>query len=168
MIILNDPGAPACRNSAGRKGEDRMPQTPPAAAGQERKKRFRQLPATLLGVAVLTWIYLEIGCPLRWLTGIACPGCGMTRALAALIRLDFSAALQMHPLVFLLPTAAVWLVLGLLGRRLPKKTERCLIFAAAALLLAVYLIRLSAGDPVVKPDFSSSVLHKIICFFGGD
>jgi hypothetical protein len=147
-------------------GGNCMLQTPPAAA-PGRKKRFRCLPATLLGIVLLVGIYIRIGCPLRWLTGLACPGCGMTRALAALLRLDFSAALRMHPLVCLLPPAAVWLVFGLLGRRLPQKTERRLIVAAAALLVTVYLIRLLAGDSVVKPDFSSSVLHNILSFWRG-
>ena len=128
-----------------------MLQTPPAAA-QEQKKRFRLLPATLLGIVLLVGIYSRIGCPLRWLTGLACPGCGMTRALAALLRLNFSAALRMHPL-------------GLSGRRLPQRAERRLIAVAVVLFVVIYLIRLFTGDPVVKPDFSSSVLHNILSFW---
>ena len=141
-----------------------MLQTPPAAA-QEQKKRFRRRPATLLGIVLLVGIYSRIGCPLRWLTGLACPGCGMTRALAALLRLNFSAALRMHPLVCLLPLAAVWAALGLSGRRLPQRAERRLVAVAVVLFVVIYLIRLFTGDPVVKPDFSSSVLHNILSFW---
>ena len=37
-------------------------------------------------------------CPWRRLTGTNCPGCGMTRALMALLRGDLDHALGMHPL----------------------------------------------------------------------
>ncbi len=48
------------------------------------------------------------GCVIRNVTGIACPTCGMTRAVFAVVTLRFSDALHSHPLVFLLiPLAAV-------------------------------------------------------------
>lgn len=141
-----------------------MTPKPPAAAPKP-NRRVGSAAATLAGSLLLAAFYLRFGCPLRTLTGIACPGCGMTRALRALLRLDAAEALRMHPLVCLLPAAAVWLLLALLGRRLPPKTERRLLLAAALLLVAVYCIRLIAGDPLVKPDVSHSVLHTILSFW---
>lgn len=38
-------------------------------------------------------------CLFRTLTGFYCPGCGMTRALHALVHLDLVTALRMNPLV---------------------------------------------------------------------
>jgi hypothetical protein len=38
-------------------------------------------------------------CLFRALTGFYCPGCGMTRALHALLHLDLGTALRMNPLV---------------------------------------------------------------------
>ena len=55
--------------------------------------------------AVLAPFYLTVGCPLRFLVGISCPGCGMSRAVEALLCFDFERAYLMHPLVFLLPVA---------------------------------------------------------------
>ena len=45
-----------------------------------------------LFVAWLALYLLDIGCVFRLMTGIPCPGCGMTRAWLAALRLDFSAA----------------------------------------------------------------------------
>ena len=46
------------------------------------------------GVIVLIF---AVGCPIRRITGIPCPGCGMTRAFVSLIEFDFSAAFYFHP-----------------------------------------------------------------------
>ena len=45
-----------------------------------------------LFVAWLVLYLLDIGCVFRLMTGIPCPGCGMTRAWLAALRLDFAAA----------------------------------------------------------------------------
>ena len=69
-----------------------------------RKKIFlsktKTLCAVILSYHLLTWF---TGCPFRFFFGISCPGCGMTRALLAALRLDFAAAFSYHPLFFLLP-----------------------------------------------------------------
>ena len=44
---------------------------------------------------VLFYVVLEglgVTCPIRFLTGVSCAGCGMSRAWLALARLDLSAA----------------------------------------------------------------------------
>ena len=45
-------------------------------------------------------------CPFRLLTGHACPGCGMGRALVAAMRGDFALSFAHHPLG--LPLLALW------------------------------------------------------------
>ena len=60
------------------------------------------------------------GCPFHRLTGIACPGCGTTRAVAHLLRFDLAGGFAMNPLfltgavAFLLggALAPAWLALG--------------------------------------------------------
>lgn len=39
-----------------------------------------------------------ITCPIRYLTGISCAGCGMSRAWISLLRLDAASAFAYHPL----------------------------------------------------------------------
>lgn len=46
---------------------------------------------------------LGIPCPFYKLTGHFCPGCGMTRAISALLRGEFHLAWQYNMLVYLLP-----------------------------------------------------------------
>ena len=56
------------------------------------------LGALLLVAAVLI---MDVGCVFRKTTGVPCPGCGMTRAHLAALRLDFKDAFFYHPLWFL-------------------------------------------------------------------
>ena len=44
--------------------------------------------------------YIYTICPVVLLTGIPCPGCGMTRALMCVLRLDFAGAWEMHPFIY--------------------------------------------------------------------
>lgn len=91
-------------------------------------------------------------CPVALLTGVACPGCGMSRAMAWLLRGDVERATVYHPL------APIVLVLGLLavgwalGRRTwgwkaasPTLTSGVLI-GLAVLLMGVWVARLMTGS----------------------
>lgn len=55
--------------------------------------------------------FAGVGCPVKHLTGLDCPGCGSTRALGALTRLDVGAAFDHNVLVpgALLFVVASWL-----------------------------------------------------------
>ncbi len=82
---------------------------------------------------------LDVTCPIKWLTGVSCPGCGMTRALLAALRLDFASAVHYHPLFWLPPVALV----GYLVRdRVPKGTQKAALWTACGLLIAAYVLRL--------------------------
>ena len=94
-----------------------------------------------------------IFCPVRLLTGIPCPGCGMGHALVFALRGDFGGSWHSHPLgmpLLLLWTA--WLGWGLvnLARGRAFSDEFFLVFrrpaaewAALILVLAVYAVRVA-------------------------
>lgn len=80
------------------------------------KKRL--LKATVISTALIiagcayTVFYKKFGiglvCPLNFITGYQCPGCGITRMCLSLMRLDFKAAWSYNPVIMcMLPIGAV-------------------------------------------------------------
>jgi len=59
-------------------------------------RRIPTLIVGVAGVAVLTGSWL---CPIHAVTGLYCPGCGMTRAILAVLRLDPTTAVHQNALV---------------------------------------------------------------------
>lgn len=80
-------------------------------------------------VAAGVWVLRQIdpnaadsrlpGCVFYHLTGLYCPGCGMTRAAHALVHGDLRQMLAMNPLLPVLIVMLPLLVLHALGYRLP-------------------------------------------------
>ena len=118
-------------------------------------KKNRPLIVTL--AAVSPW-YLTAGCPIRFIFGICCPGCGMSRAVMAVLRLDFEAALHYHPLVFVLPIAVV---VYFIRDKIPKKLMTILCTAAILILVTVFVIRLTGDSPIVYWDLSKGALYRL-------
>jgi uncharacterized membrane protein len=52
----------------------------------------------LIPVGACIAIIFVLGCPFKWITGIPCPGCGMTHAFLAAAQFDFANAFLYHPL----------------------------------------------------------------------
>ena len=85
---------------------------------------------------------LGITCPIKWLTGCSCAGCGMSRAWLSVLRLDFAAAFGYHPLFWM---SAVVCVCLLMGERLTPLLRSAGAAICIVCFLAVYFWRLS--DP---------------------
>jgi Protein of unknown function (DUF2752) len=90
-------------------------------------------------------------CPFALITGMACPGCGMTRAASYLARGDVSTALGYHPLVPLIAVLAVggwaWYLLRRSGRvqALPTRWVNTILIVTGVMLLGVWAARLLSG-----------------------
>lgn len=69
--------------------------------------------AAYFGAVYLLFPLLGIRCVFLDFLGFPCPGCGMTRAALALLRLDVAAAWGYHPLVFAMPYVALYLFFDL-------------------------------------------------------
>lgn len=88
-----------------------------------------------------------VPCVFHKLTGLLCPGCGISRMCIALMRLDFRAAFHYHPLVMLL--APFWLYAFLTwlvsyireGKREQTKAQKGIVLGSIVLLLAFGILR---------------------------
>ncbi len=63
--------------------------------------------------------FLGFECVFKKYLHIICPGCGMTRAVKALVHLDFASAFFYHPMVFSMPLVFVYILKN--GRLFKKK-----------------------------------------------
>lgn len=89
-------------------------------------------------------IILFYRCPFKMITGIDCPGCGLTRAFGCILLCDFSAAVQYHPLSPLIFFELCYLMYYqfILRRKLNDRAVAVCIFINALLMLAVWLCKI--------------------------
>ena len=128
------------------------------------KKRFQRAEPLAIVVVIAAFYgvlhLIGVNCPIRFLTGISCPGCGMTRAWISLLQGNLSAAVSYHPLLFTVVPAVIAVFFR---SRIPKRIFSILTWALILLFLAVYLYRMlfSSSDVVVfRP--RSGVLYRAI------
>ena len=130
---------------------------------------LKALKEEIAALAVIAVFYivlqgLGISCPIKFVTGISCAGCGMTRAWKALLfHGDFRQAFYYHPL-FLLPVG--FLVLYLFKNGINPKVYKFFIFTICILFVIVYIYRIFSGsDTVVTVNIREGLLYKLISVF---
>ncbi len=128
---------------------------------------YKALLAATAGMVLLFLFLFSVGitCPIKFVTGISCPGCGMSRACFAALRGEFAAAFAYHPLWFLLPVAFPTLIV------LKRKDSRMflpLLITAAAVMIAVWCYRLLFVDTaVVVCDPANNLFARLLRWIGG-
>ncbi|MCR4843026.1 MAG: DUF2752 domain-containing protein [Eubacterium sp.] len=135
---------------------------------EELKKTVKEfaVPVAIIAALYAFFWFVGIGCPIKYVTGVSCLGCGMTRAWLAVLRLDFSAAFYYHPLFWLVPIGVVWFVYR---RRIPKKVYNAGVFTFCALFVIVYVVRLFHSDgQVVSIHLEENIYSKIFRFLKGE
>lgn len=114
----------------------------------------------LIFIIYLILNLVGFGCPIRALSGLSCPGCGMTRATLSVIRLDFKDAFYYHPLFFLPP---FMFILFLFEDFIKPKYYKAAWTVILVLFLVTYFYRLLfTGSDVVKIDISSGLVLKLL------
>lgn len=90
-------------------------------------------------------------CPMVLLTGLPCPGCGMTRAAILFLKGRWQEAWQMHPFLYLLLALAVWAIISryVLGRE--SSGLKGAVAAAAILAVIYYGYRMAVLFPDRSP-----------------
>lgn len=99
----------------------------------------------LLGSGLLIWVWwrFSLPCVPRLLTGVICPGCGMTRAWEAALRLELSRALEYHPMFWSVPVFILFILFdGRLFRN--ARLNHWLLGGLAAAFFLCYVFRLIA------------------------
>ncbi len=93
----------------------------------------------LIGMALVLWVSMRWPCVFRAMTGLPCPGCGLSRAWLSALHLDFYGAFSYHPMFWGIPVMAlIWLFSG---SKIPRWGVIAVI-AIAMLYFVCYIIRL--------------------------
>ncbi|WP_051545187.1 DUF2752 domain-containing protein [Butyrivibrio sp. MC2021] len=120
----------------------------------DKRDRIRALAKEFVPIGIFVILYIVafsnlgfgLPCIFRWVTGLMCPGCGMSHALAAIVRLDFGEAAKWNILsVTLLPVLIIFFIIR--GIRYINKGKEdfrlweILFLVACALVCAVFFIK---------------------------
>ena len=127
-----------------------------------RKNERKELICAATAVVVLYTAMESIGitCPIKFITGISCAGCGMSRAWMAFLQLDIAKAFAYHPLFWLVPIAVIVL---LCKSKINIKFYKIFMFTIAGAFVIVYLYRMFIGDGnVVVFEPQNNIVFRII------
>ena len=125
----------------------------------------RAVRGTLIHIAIIVAFALYafiLKCPAREWLGLCCPGCGLTRACLAALRLDMVSALHYHPLFWLFPPY-IFLYMHRRAFRLPfrERVWHVGLTVVCVLMIVQYAVRLFTGSDVVYIDPQRGYLFKL-------
>ena len=128
------------------------------------KRRLNRIEViTSVAAVVVLYVILEsfgVTCPIKYITGISCAGCGMSRAWIALLHFNIHDAFMYHPLFFLPP---VVVIVMLLKSKINIKFYKIFMFTIAGAFVIVYLYRMFIGDGnVVVFEPQNNIVFRII------
>lgn len=108
-----------------------------------RNMREKLTVLAILAGSVLLRLFFRPQCPILSLTGIPCPGCGMTRACFAVLRGDLITAFACHGMVWSLPLLLLLFLFD--GRLFSRRRANVLIFSLLGLgFLINWIAKLTA------------------------
>lgn len=113
---------------------------------------------------------VSISCPIKWLTGIPCPMCGMTRSLTALLQGDFGRSMSFHSLgiilfvglisTFLIVSAELLINRSIAFSKHDRTLKKTIGFSMISLFLIHHGIRLV---PMVRSgELAASISDSVI------
>ena len=81
-------------------------------------------------------------CPIRYFTGIQCPGCGAQRSVRALFSGDIVAAFQLNPLIYVAPVFMLWIYLAerYATTAASFRAQKIVIIGASVILVVVNVV----------------------------
>ena len=134
------------------------------SGGNADKRRLNRIEViTSVTAVVVLYVILEsfgVTCPIKYITGISCAGCGMSRAWIALLHFNIHEAFMYHPLFFLPP---VVVIVMLFKSKINIKFYKIFMFTMAGAFVIVYLYRMFIGTgDIVVFEPQNNILFRII------
>ena len=134
------------------------------SGGNADKRRLNRIEViTSVTAVVVLYVILEsfgVTCPIKYITGLSCAGCGMSRAWIALLHFIIHEAFMYH-LLFLLPPVVV--IFMLLKSKINIKFYKIFMFTMAGAFVIVYLYRMFIGTgDIVVFEPQNNILFRII------
>ena len=123
-------------------------------------KKYKDLFVSAAAVLGLYFVFFLLGvnCPIKYVTGVSCAGCGMTRAWLCVLRLDFVGAMSFHPLFWTVPLV---MIIFILRKRYPD-VFRTFVIVTVVLYIAVYVFRMfDSNCQIVVFEPQNSLLYRI-------
>ena len=104
-------------------------------------------------------------CPIKFIFGLSCPTCGITRAVLHALQLDFSNAFHYH---IFWPVVIVGLIAYILYKLKILKVNRNLMIIILCIIcitnLGYYFYRLFNNSEIVYFAFNESLIYKVFNF----
>lgn len=134
------------------------------SGGNADKRRLNRIEViTSVTAVVVLYVILEsfgVTCPIKYITGISCAGCGMSRAWIALLHFNIHEAFMYHPLFFLPPVVVIFMFLK---SKINIKFYKIFMFTMAGAFVIVYLYRMFIGTgDIVVFEPQNNILFRII------
>ena len=124
------------------------------------RKKVKDLILFIFAVTIFYGILFALGftCPIKALTGISCPGCGMTRAFISLLNLKPSLAFYYHPLF---PLVIIFAIAFFFKEKIPERVKKYgIIFIIFVFFLTYFLRMVDPGDDIVVCRPKDSLIYK--------
>lgn len=108
---------------------------------------------SLAAFVAFAWLTTGTSCVVRSITGLPCPGCGLTRAILAALQGNLAEAFRLHPLFWLAPLIllAMLLLLIVQPEQLSSRRANRIWLVLAAVYILVYIIRMFIYFPDTEP-----------------
>lgn len=129
------------------------------------KRRKWETVGFIIGVAIVILLYviLKIPCPIRYVTGISCPGCGMTRAFVSAIKLDLAAAFGYNPAWVAVIAGGIALTFLRIFKK--ERAFEIILYVTLGAIILTYLVRLAFfRDSVVAIELDKGLIGRGIAY----
>jgi len=117
----------------------------------------------LIGIFIFIMYITDIGCPIKFLTGISCPSCGISRSYMSLLRGDIGKAFYYHAFFPVIIPGVLYLMYGKRPYFGSKRKEKVILGVFLISYIVYYLVRiLIFHTSFLSLDIKSGIMLQFI------